>query len=164
MICMIHHSPVSPLSEPPDSPGGGGAARDHGNVDEETVDFKHVLPDQERIMQDTPQPIPVRSPTAMTAAQKAIHDLTHMPPDQGCSICRSTRAPNLGHSATREHERTSPLLVGDDCFLKSFTETVLATCLVLRLYPYRIFLACIVPKNCYHPDVISHVARFIQQM
>ena len=55
------------------------------------------------------------------------------------------------------------MLVGDYCFLKTFTERFLATCLVLRLYPHKIFHAFIVPKKGHHPDVITHIARFIKE-
>ena len=160
---MLRHSPVKPPTNPPSQPGGDGTATTQ-DMDDETVDFKHVLRGQGSSQQDDHEPVPVKSPRTMTAAQKEKHDLTHMPPDLGCSICRSTRTPNLGHTATREHERTIPLLVGDYCFLKTFSETILATCLVFRLYTYKSFLACIVPKKGHHPDVIARVARFIREM
>ena len=161
---MISGSPVRPPSDFPPSPGGGGGAAGSQDVPEdETVDFQHVLHGTDQ-QPDRHEPQPFRSPKAMTQTQQEIHDLTHMPPDPGCSICRSTRAPNLSHTATNENARTIPLLVGDYCFLKSFTETTLATCLVLRLYPYKIFLACIVPRKGHHPDVVARVARFIRDM
>ena len=56
------------------------------------------------------------------------------------------------------------MLVGDYGFLKTFTEQILAACLVMRLYPYRIVVSTIVPKKGYHADVIARVARFIKEM
>ena len=105
----------------------------------------------------------MKAPPSMSSTEKAKHDLTHMPPHPGCSICRANRAPNLAHKTSHEHQRVIPLLVGDYCFLKTFTERFLATCLVMRLYPHKIFYALIVPKKGHHPDVISHVARFIKE-
>ena len=90
---------------------------------------------------------PMRTPPQMTAAEKEKHDVTHMPPHPGCPICASSRTPNLQHAASHEHLRTIPLQVGDCCFLRRIDETILATCLVMRLYPYKIFLSCIVPKK-----------------
>ena len=136
---LHHHTPVRPNVDPPSAPGGGAGAEPSPPDDggEETVDFQHVLHGQEKAQPSRHEPVPVKSPHAMTAAEKEKHDLTHMPPHPGCSICRSTRTPNLGHTASHEHERKIPLLVGDYCFLKSFAEKCLATCLVLSLYPYK---------------------------
>ena len=143
---MLHHSPVRPQPFPSDTSGGGdGKASECDAGDDEVIDFQLVQHGQEKLQQDAHEAVPVKSPDAMTAAQQEKHNLTHMPPHTGCTICISTRTPNLVHTASHEHERTIPLLVGDYCFLKRFTETVLATCLVLRLYPYKILFSCIVP-------------------
>ena len=134
MLSSDHQTPVRPNSDTPSSPGGAGvpAANPIGDVDEQ-VHFEHVLPGEDKTETPRHEPISLRSPPAMTASQKAKHDLTHLPPHLGCSICRSTRPPDLAHTATHEEQRTIPLLVGDYCFLKTFTEKILATCLVLRL-------------------------------
>ena len=164
---MIHDDariPVSPHASTPTTPGGGDGASAPGTTADETVNFDHVLHGQEKTQTQSHEPVALPSPKPMTAEQKAKHDLTHMPPDPGCHICKSTRTPNLGHRATNEAQRTIPLLVGDYCFLKTFTEKILATCLVMRLYHYRIFFSTIVPKKGYHADVIARVARFIKEM
>ena len=43
-------------------------------------------------------------------------------------------------------------------------ESYLATCLVMRLYPFKIFLACICPRKGYDPDVVRMVSKFIKDM
>ena len=124
--------PVSPLSSTPTTPGGGDEASPQGITEDETVNFDYVLQGPEKTTTQSHEPVALPSPKPMTAEQKAKHDLTHMPPDPGCHICKSTRTPNLGHRATNEDQRTIPLLVGDDCFLNAFTEKILATSLVVE--------------------------------
>ena len=38
------------------------------------------------------------------------------------------------------------------------------TCLVLKLYPYQVFLACGVPTKGADPSVVSRMSRFIREM
>ena len=147
---MLHCCPVSPLTPPTSSSSEGRAASSEHDTtqiaeheDHEEVDFKDVLVGDEHTITGTGHtlhdgthagaipPRALRSPTAMTPAEKAIHDLTHMPPHEGCEICKSTRAPNAPHTASHEHLRTIPLLVGDYCFLKSINDEHLLTCLVM---------------------------------
>ena len=160
---MLHSAPVSPPLQPlplEATRGGGGAdqapaAGEEAGVEE--VNMKHVVKDAqpigvEGVLHDSRGPgalqaVPMPSPPTMSPAEKAKHDLTHLPPHPGCAICRSTRAPNLGHPRSHEHLRVIPLLVGDYCFLKNALEKTLATCLVLRLYPYGIFFAFLVPRK-----------------
>ena len=60
--------------------------------------------------------------------------------------------------------RTIPLLVGDYCFLRRRDESYLATCLVLRLYPYKLFLGLVAPHKGVDPLVVKMVAKFIKDM
>ena len=55
------------------------------------------------------------------------------------------------------------MLVGDYCFLKRIDESVLLTCLVMRLYPYGFFLATGVPRKGYEPSVIRRSTRFVKE-
>ena len=41
--------------------------------------------------------VPLTSPKMMSASQRAIHDLTHLPYHPGCEICVSCRRPNTHH-------------------------------------------------------------------
>ena len=110
---MIHISPVRPQQHTPSTSEGGAAASQEETPagGHEEVDLKDVLQDddgKDLILHDGENaaalpPRQLRSPTTMTPAQKAIHDLTHMPPDPGCAICRSTRAPNMKHPQSHAH-------------------------------------------------------------
>ena len=51
---------------------------------------------------------PLSSPKGMSAAQRAIHDLTHMPYDPSCEVCVSCRRPNSPHGLEKTSERTIP--------------------------------------------------------
>ena len=53
------------------------------------------------------------SPPSMTSAQKAIHDLTHLPYHPACEECVSTRRPNSQNRNTHDETITIPLLAGD---------------------------------------------------
>ena len=125
---MFHTAPVRPPTqllphEAARAGGGADVAAAEGEALSEEVDMKHVANDTplvgvEGVLHDDKGPgareaVPMPSPPAMTPAQKAKHDLTHLPPHPGCEICRSTRAPNLGHPQSHEHLRVIPLLVGD---------------------------------------------------
>ena len=68
------------------------------------------------------------------------------------------------HVMSHESERVIPLLVGDECFLRSIDETVLQTCLVMRLYPYKCFMACAVPKKGFDELVIRRLVKFLRDM
>ena len=87
------------------------------------------------------RPQPIRAPPEMTQAQWEEHRLTHLPVCPSCPWCVMAREPNLQHRASREGERKVPMLVADYGYLRDTDDTVLATVLVLRLYPYRIFFA-----------------------
>ena len=128
MINMIHDEAVRPLPSPttPGGEGGGGATTGMQLADDDEIaDLKLALTGEddaiigiERVIHDGDRPgaipaKPLRAPNAMTPRQKAIHDLTHQPPHPGCVICRSNRAANMKHSASHEHRRTIPFLVGD---------------------------------------------------
>ena len=143
---MIHYPASPPPTTPDDSGGGGGGADVPGSdLHDEDVDLSLALPNDpivgvEHVLRDEQGPgareaRPLPSPPSMTPAQKAKHDLTHLPPHLGCAICRSTRSPNLQHGPSHEHERIIPLLVGAYCFLRRADESSLLTCLVMRLYP-----------------------------
>ena len=165
MICMLSSDPVRPPSASSSSgveaaqPGAGHEVVQHQEEEEEEINPQHVSTgDQiigvEHAQKDLSQgrpAVPVPSPPTMTPLQRAIHNLTHQPPHPGCAICRANRSPNMKHGPSHEHERTIPLLVGDYCFLRSIADEHLLTCLVLRLYPYRIFVGCGVPPQGHGP-------------
>ena len=123
----------------------------------------------ERVVYDDetgPGAIPARplpTPKSMSVAQRAIHDLTHLPYDPGCEICVSSRRPNTHHRSLHGGERSVPLVVGDYCFPKHSEESTTLTVLVVRVYPYKIFMCCVVPAKGRFPEVVRRLARFIKE-
>ena len=59
------------------------------------------------------EPRALSTPPSMTPAQKAKHNLTHLPYHAGCPICVATRRHNSHHLKSHEQERNIPLLVAD---------------------------------------------------
>ena len=82
---------------------------------------------------------PLPSPKSMSAAQRAVHDLTHLPCDPGCEVCASTRRPNTPHLSMKLSGRVIPLLVGDYCFPKHSGDSYGLTTLVIKVDPYKRF-------------------------
>ena len=144
MFCMPCSDPVRPCTNLLNPLGEAfepgmeheGAAAKEEIVDLSQADSKDVIADAEQ--QDgnghLSQPLP--TPPSMTPAERAQHNISHLPPHRGCPICAANRTPNSPHGQSHEHERLIPLLVGDYCFLRSIQEKHLLTCLVMRLYPY----------------------------
>ena len=123
----------------------------------------------ERIVYDDstgPGALPARpliSPKSMTALQRAIHDLTHLPYHPGCEVCVSCRRPNTMHLSQKAWDRDIPLMVADYCFPKHSNESDTLTVLILRIYPYKLFLCCHVAAKGRDPVVVHRVARFIKE-
>ena len=106
---------------------------------------------------------PLSSPKTMSAAQRAIHDLTHLPYDPGCEVCVSTRRPNTPHLSMKLSDRVIPLLVGDYCFPKHSGDSEGLTTLVIKVYPYKLFFVCVVPVKGRDPRVVNRLERFIKE-
>ena len=131
-------SPVSP--SPPTSKDEVGG---HQEEQEEEPDLSKAMLDDpivgvEAVVHDQHGPgarkaRPLPTPKPMSAAQKEIHDLTHLPFDEGCDLCRLTRGLNALHRLTQEAMRTIPLRVADSCYLRWSNSAVLRTVLVMRL-------------------------------
>ena len=109
-------------------------------------------------------PVALPSPHRMSPAQLAKHWLTHLPYHPGCEICVQCRRPNSHHRSITASDRSIPLLVGDYCFLKGEGDEESVTCLVLKLYPYKIFFACIVRRKGPEPLAVARVAQFIKDV
>ena len=142
--------PVSPIASDEAAPPGtkvpglqSAQEEDEEIVDTHKVAIKDVIDGVEKPQGPLARPMP--TPPSMTTAEQP--NLTHQPPHRGCPICAANRTPNIFHGPTHEHERTIPLLVGDYCFMRSILDKPLMPVLVMRLYPYRICLACAVPHK-----------------
>ena len=159
-------------------PIGAARGNQHGDGigmdDDDFADGKHAMTSEpivgiERVVHDDatgPGALPARllpSPRAMSPAQQAIHDATHLPYDPSCEICVSCRRPNSHHRALSGSERSIPLLVADYAFPKHIDETDPLNILVVRVYPYKLFLCCSVPSRGREPDVVNRLERFIRE-
>ena len=102
--------------------------------------------------------VPIKAPAEMTPAQWEAHVLTHLPFCPGCPYCVMARKPNLQHRRSHEGDRTIPMLVADYGYIRDADDTLLATVLVLRLYPYRLFFATIVNPKGPDNSVVDRVA------
>ena len=102
---MNHQTPIRPQQlTSSDTPGGATSSQagmtDPGAADDE-VDLREALVDDpivgiETVVFDEHGPgaleaRPLRTPPAMTPAEKEKHDLTPQPPHPGCPICASSR-------------------------------------------------------------------------
>ena len=87
----------------------------------------------------------------------------HLPYDPRCEICSSCKKPNAPHLRGHEAERTIPLLVGDYGFVKDGADTENVTELVLKLDPFRLLFACVVPSKGSDLLVVARLCRFIQE-
>ena len=105
---------------------------------------------------------PLSSPKEMAIAQRRIHDLTHLPYDPGCPICVSCKRPNTHHRAAKDSDRTIPLLVADYGFPKNSEDGDGMTVLIMRVYPYKIFMCTTVPRKGHDPRVVARIVRFIK--
>ena len=106
---------------------------------------------------------PLPSPKGMTPARRAIHDITHLPYDPSCEVCVSCRRPNTHHTSVSNAERAVPLMVGDYCFPKHSDDAEPLTVLVIRIYPYKLFLCCVVSSKGRDPLVVDRLVRFIKE-
>lgn len=106
---------------------------------------------------------PLNSPKGMSAVKRAIHDLSHLPYDPSCEICVSSRRPNTHHRSLGQSEREIPIMVGDYCFPKHSEEVDPITVLVIRVYPYKLFLCCVVPSKGREPRVVERISGFIKE-
>ena len=71
------------------------------------------------------------------------------------------RRPNTHHRAS-QLQRTIPLLVGDYGFARNAIDQSLITVLVMRLYPYKMYFACVVDVKGPDPYAAERLAHFIK--
>ena len=108
------------------------------------------------------KPLPSRK--EMTAAQRAVHDLTHLPYHPGCAICVSCRRPNDHPRMLKNSKRTIPLVLGDDASPRNFCDEDSQTLLVMHVYPYKIWMVCRVPSKGGDPRVVARISRFVKDL
>ena len=104
---------------------------------------------------------PLPSPKEPTPAARERHNLTHVPYEDWCPFCVACRRPNAHHRRRCRDDRLQPLLVGDYAFVRSTGDDHLVPVLILRLKPFGIYLAIVVPNKGVHDWVVQRVSRFI---
>ena len=110
------------------------------------------------------QPKQVPAPKEMTKVEREKHfSAGHLPYDPRCEICTSCKKPNAPHLKSHESERTIPLLVGDYGFVKDGSDDGNITILVLKLFPYKLIFASVVPSKGSDPLVVARLCRFIME-
>ena len=104
----------------------------------------------------------VAVPTLPSAADVALHNLTHLPYRSWCQWCVAGCKNNTPHLTQPTFSRDIPLLVADYCFVWDRHDQDLLTILVARLYPSRAIVA--IPNDTKGPDVYatSHLAAFLK--
>ena len=172
-MAMLPVSP-QPLHSHSLSPLGAGSAEAAGvhSEEEEEVDMKKALladpiVGTKSVVMDQHGPgaisaKPLASPPSMTPKERAIHNLTHLPYHPGCAICAATRRANSMHLRSHEHTRVVPMMAGDYCFMRFVDEKCTQPVLVLRLYPYKLFFAMVVPRKGIDLFVIRQIVNFIR--
>ena len=140
------------------------------DVDTDLALLEDPIVGVERVLSDQNGPgaidaKPLASPPSMSPAAFARHCLTHLPYHPGCPICAATRRPNTQHRKSNEASRIIPLLVGDYGFVRSSLDEKgdLQTVLVLRILPYKLLVASVVPVKGLDQAVAQRVARFIKE-
>ena len=107
---------------------------------------------------------PLTSPKTMSATQRAVHYLTYLPYHPGCEICVSCRRPNTQHRSLKTSERTVPLMVGDYAFPKHSEDVDNSTVLVIRVYPFKLFMVISVPCKRPRPPCGASLGAIHQEM
>ena len=164
--------PVSPMLSVEKSDKANGGVTD--DLEEEELDPKSVAVDEviagEGIVtldKNGPgalQPKQVTGPKEMTKIERERHFAAgHLPYDPRCEICTSCKKPNAPHLKSHESERTIPLLVGDYGFIKDGSDDENVTILVLKLFPFKLIFACVVPSKGSDPLVVARLCRFIME-
>ena len=154
---------------PRDDQGDSGVGIDEEEVDRSLAMTGEPIIGMDKVVYDEetgPGALDVRpmpAPRGMSAKQRAVHDITHLPYDPNCEICTSCRRPNTHHRSVSSSERAVPLMVGDYAFPKHSDESDTLTLLVIRVYPYKLFFCCAVPSKGRHPEVVRRLERFIRE-
>ena len=84
-----------------------------------------------------------------------------MPYDPACDICTATKRPNNAHVQSHEDGRNIPLLVADYAFIKDSADSDNVTLLVMKLYPFKMFFACVVSSKGPDPLVVARISKWI---
>ena len=109
------------------------------------------------------QPRTLSSPKEPTAAQRAKHDVTHLPYEPWCPFCVQRRN-NSHHRPSHETLRTVPLVVADYAFLRNQSNEDVATVLVVKILPYKILFSCVVDAKGNDEATVQRLAQLSKDL
>ena len=162
-------SPLNPIDESFKINGDTLDGLEEEELDPKSVTVKDLISGEGIVTLDEHgpgaiQPKEIAAPREMSTAERERHFAAgHLPYDPRCEICSSCKKPNVPHVKSHESERTIPLLVGDYAFMKDGADDENVTVLVMKLYPFKLFFACVVPSKGSDPLVVARLCRFIQE-
>ena len=109
------------------------------------------------------RPKGIPEPYAPSAAERALHNLTHWPYRSWCEHCLRSRRPNASHTfSPSSSDRSVPVLVADYCYLRDSRDEDLAEVFVGRLYPSRMTIAMVVrEKGANDEDAVETMSKFL---
>ena len=174
--CCRTPVPVRPLLCPILPAADGAAAQGPEQVDEEeVVDTRKVAVLGEPIVgvdavtfdergQGALQAEGLPSPKEPTQAARDKHNPTHLPFELVCPICVACRRPYNHQRLLCDRTRALPLLIGAYGFIRNSGDDTLICVLAMKLYPYGVLFACVVPKKGIEATIVRKVASFINDM
>ena len=158
--------PVSPVVLRPRA----GEIREDGDINPEDVLLGEPIVGVEKIDYQEGQgfgafrPKVLKSPREPTPAERARHDVTHIPYEPWCPFCTSCKRGNSHHRSSHEMSRCIPLVVADYAFLRNEADEDLATVLVMMILPYKICFACVVDMKGPDPNVLQRIAQLFKDL
>ena len=169
MSKILPVSPLITLNESSKIDGNALADLEEEELDPNSVTVNDLISGEGMVTLDENgpgalQPKQIPGPKEMSKLERERHFAAgHLPYDPRCEVCTSCKKPNAPHLKGHEAERTIPLLVGDYGFVKDAADDENITVLILKLYPYKLIFACVVPSKGSDPLVIARLCRFIQE-
>ena len=107
------------------------------------------------------KPMLLRGPGNPSQADMDLHNLTHLPYMSWCPHCVATRRPNITHVSSKQ-ESTIPQLATDYCYLRDSVDKDVVTCLVTRVFPWKMTFAVVVDVKGRDEAAIKRLSSFIK--
>ena len=107
------------------------------------------------------KPMMMKGPLNPSQQEIDLHNLTHLPYRSWCPHCVATRRPNIAHVPSKQAS-TIPQLATDYCFIRDSVDQDTATCLVARVYPWKMTFAIVVDLKGRDESAIKRLSNFIK--
>ena len=107
------------------------------------------------------KPMLLRGPCDPTQQQMDLYNLTHLPYMSWCPHCVATRRPNIVHVSSKQ-ESTIPQLATDYCYVRDSVDQDTVTCLVARVFPWKMTFAVTVDVKGRDEAAIKRLSSFIK--